>query len=90
MAALRLVAGFQEYVLAPAADIVVVDPLQMLAEPGVAVTVGNAFTVTVTDAVDAHPVTVLVPVTVYVAVAVPLNVTGEPVAELKLVAGVHE
>lgn len=76
--------------MAPAADKVVLVPLHMLAEPGVAVTVGSAFTVTVTDAVEAHPVTVLAPVTVYVAVAVPLKVTGVPVAALRLVAGFHE
>ena len=46
------------------ADNVVVAPRHIAAEPGVAVIVGSGLTVTVTDAVDAQPVTVLVPVTV--------------------------
>ena len=75
--------------MAPAAVMVVVVPRQMLAADGVAVTVGIGFTVTVTEAVDAQPVTVFVPVTVYVAVVVPLKVTGVPVAALRFDEGFH-
>ena len=69
----------------PVADNVVVAPRHIAAEPGVAVIVGNAFTVTVTVAVELHPRDV--PVTVYVAVDVPLNIGLAIAALLRFVAG---
>ena len=56
------VAGFQLYVVPPPAFMVVVVPLHIVPDTGVAVMVGMAFTVTVTVAVELHPV--VVPVTV--------------------------
>ena len=60
------------YVLAPLALSVVLDPEHIDDDVADAVTVGNGFTATLTDAVPVHPA-VLVPVTVYVVV--PLGVT---------------
>jgi len=54
--------GLQTYELAPLAETVVLLPLQIVGEAADAVTVGTAFTVTVTVAVFVHPL--LVPVTV--------------------------
>ena len=58
--------GLQTYELAPLAETVVLLPLQIVGEAADAVTVGTAFTVTVTVAVFVHPL--LVPVTEYVVV----------------------
>jgi len=53
--------GAHEYVVAPPALMVVLAPLQMLVGVAEAVTVGTAFTVTVTVVLFVHPL--LVPVT---------------------------
>jgi hypothetical protein len=55
---------------------------------GFTVTVGSGLTVTVTVPVEVQPAA-LVPVMVYVVVAVGDAVTGDPVEELRLVAGDH-
>ena len=85
--ALSAVAGVQEYVFAPLAVSVVDCPLQIVT--GATVITGRGFTVTVT-CVDAEQPLLSVPVTVYVMVAVGLDVTDEPVAALSAVAGVQE
>ena len=66
----------QEYVLAPAAEIVAVAPVHMVA--GVVVTVGKGLTVTTTVAVFVQPAAE-VPVTVYVVVAAGETVVEAPV-----------
>jgi hypothetical protein len=73
-------------VFAPFAVSVADCPIQT-AGGGVTVTTGIGFTVTVTCAVAVHPNAS--PVTVYVIVAVGLEVTEEPVVELREVAGLH-
>lgn len=70
----------------PLAVIVVELPLHIVADPAVVVIVGRAFTVIVRVAVLEQP-RALMPVTVYVAVAVPEKVTVAPVLALRLVAG---
>ena len=72
--------------LAPPAVSVMFCPVQMLAF-GVTVTTGNGFTVTVTCAVEVHPL--ILPVTVYVVVDVGVAVTEEPLDELKVDEGVQ-
>jgi hypothetical protein len=67
----------QLYVFAPLAVITEVCPLHIAAGLAVAVTVGNGFTVTLTAAVPVHPA-VLVPVTVYVVVALGVTVLLAP------------
>lgn len=64
------------------------EPAHIVVAPPVTVIVGIAFTVMVTTAVLLQPAADD-PVTVYVAVAVPLKVTVAPVVELRPVAGVH-
>ena len=87
--ALRPVAGDQLYVNAPDACIVVDEPVQTLALPGTAVTVGIPFTAIARVAVAEQPAA-LVPVTVYVVVTDGVTVTGEPVVADSPVAGLHE
>jgi hypothetical protein len=67
---------------------VVLFPLQMVAEAGVTVITGFGFTVTVTVAVFLHPLA-SVPVTVYVVVAKGLAVTVAPEAGANPVTGLH-
>lgn len=68
---------------------VVVLPLHITAEPGVAVTVGVALTVMVLVAVLVQP-DALVPLTVYVVVARGAAVSGVPVEALRPDAGDQE
>ena len=68
---------FQLYVLAPLAVNTEVAPLHIAAGLAVAVTDGNGLTVTLTVAVPEHPA-VLVPVTVYVVVALGVTVLLAP------------
>jgi hypothetical protein len=65
-------------VLAPLAVNTELTPLHIAAGLAVAVTVGNGFTVTLTVAVPVHP-SALVPVTVYVVVALGVTVLLAPV-----------
>lgn len=65
------------------------EPLHTDVAPEVAVMVGMAFTVTVTDCVFTQPVAVLVPVTEYVVDTVLLNTTLAPVVVLSPVDGVQ-
>jgi len=67
----------QLYVFAPLAVITEVCPLHIAAGLADAVTDGNGFTVTLTVAVPVHPA-VLVPVTVYVVVALGVTVLLAP------------
>ena len=69
------------YVLAPLALSVVLDPEHIDDDVADAVTVGNGFTATLTDAVPVHPA-VLVPVTVYVVVLVGVTVLELPEPKL--------
>ena len=64
------------------------EPLQIVAEPAVATTVGKGLTVIICVPVLVQPA-VLAPVTVYVVVVVAVQVTDTPVVALKPVAGVH-
>lgn len=68
--------GFHTYVDAPPPVSVVEFPEQIVVDDADAVTVGVVLTVTVTFAVDEHPV--VVPVTVYVVVAAGETVTVVP------------
>ena len=85
--ALSAVAGVHEYVEAPLAVSVADCPLQIVA--GETLITGSGLTVTVTCTDAVQPLT-SVPVTVYVEVETGVAVTGEPVDELKSVAGLHE
>jgi hypothetical protein len=82
---LNPVAGAHAYVPPPVAFSVVFDPVQMETS-GPAFATGVEFTVTVTVAVFVQPFA-LVPVTVYVVVAVGDAVTVAPVVALNPVAG---
>lgn len=84
--ALSPVAGDHAYVDAPLAVNGVLVPVQMVVDG--TLTIGNGFTVTVTVPVFTHPAA-LVPVIVYVVVAVGLAVTLAPVVALNPVAGDH-
>jgi len=64
---------FQLYVFAPLAVNTEVSPLHIADGLAIAVTDGNEFTVTLTVAVPVHPAA-LVPVTVYVVVALGVTV----------------
>ena len=68
----------QLYVFAPLAVSSELSPLHIAAGLADAVTVGNGFTVTLTVAVPVHP-SALVPVTVYVVVALGVTVLLAPV-----------
>lgn len=95
--ALKPAAGDHVYAVPPGtdADIVVVEPLQILALPTVVVTTGAGFTVNVAIALAEQPVTVFVPVTVTVLVTarlvmlVGVAITTDPVDADRFVAGVH-
>ena len=65
------------------------EPLHITVATEVAVIVGMALTVTVTDWIFTQPVVVLVPVTEYVVVTVLLNTVLAPVVVLRPVAGVQ-
>lgn len=84
---LNPVAGDQLYVLAPLAVKVALLPAHMVTLAGVTETVGTVFTVTTTVVDPEHPP--VVPVTVYVVVAVGEAVTVAPVVPLKPVEGDH-
>jgi len=71
----------QLYVFAPLAVNTDVAPLHIAAGLAEAVTVGNVFTVTLTAAVPVHPA-VLVPVTVYVVVALGVTVLLAPLPKV--------
>jgi hypothetical protein len=71
----------QLYVFAPLAVNTEVAPLHIAAGLAVAVTVGNGLTVTLTVAVPEHPA-VLVPVTVYVVVALGVTVLLAPLPKV--------
>ncbi len=74
---------------APPAFRLVEEPKQTEVEPdGVTVTLGNAFTVTVTEFVPVHPC-MLVPVTVYVCEEFGEAFTEAPVVVFNPVAGLH-
>lgn len=73
---------------APLAAIVVDEPAHIVVTPPVAVTVGTGFTDMVVVAVLLQPAA-LVPVTVYVRVAVVLQTTEAPVVALRPVDGVQ-
>ena len=83
---LRLVAGDQEYVVAPVAVKVVVLPLQTAGEDGLNVKVGNGFTVSVKDCTPVHP---FEPVALmeYTVVIIGLADTDAPVVVFNPVLG---
>jgi hypothetical protein len=87
--AFRNVAGLQVYVFAPLADRFTAILGQVVGAAGLMVMVGSGFTVTVTVVVAVQPAAV-VPVTVYVVVAVGEAFTVEPDVALRPVAGAHE
>lgn len=81
------VEGLQVYVDAPlAVNVTAGDPIHIAADG--TVTTGNGLTVTIEVVVLTQPAA-LVPVMVYVVVAVGLAVTLVPVVALKPVAGDH-
>ena len=80
------VAGDHEYAVAPEAVSDVLLPLHTVVLPDV-VTFGSAFTVTAIALVAVQPL--VVPVTVYVVLAVADVLTLPPVVALSPVAGVH-
>ena len=82
------VAGDQVKVVAPATEIFVFEPLQIVAETGVTVRTGIGLTVINCVPVPVQPADN--PVTVYVLVAVVVQLTVVPVDALKPVAGVQE